>query len=379
MPFGDNKIGLGCDHLTRENNSIIDHAICKGVTFFDTAECYGKDHESEIALGEKIKKYKRKDLFIASKCGVSFEEKGICLNGSESYIKASCQASLKRLKTEYIDLYYLHRVDPERSFEDSIISLKNLVKEGKIKYIGLCEVTADQIRRAHKIHPISAVQIEYAPWSREDEQNDVIKTCKELGILVVAYSPLGRGLFTDADASYFSTLPKTDFRQLLPRYSGKCLNENLKAKFFLQAFAKTKKCTLAQLVLAWEIGKGLVPIPSTVKPQHLEENIGALSVKLSSDDIKELDKIISSCHFIGPRYPSPAISAIYPEKLKLNSESKHSHPSSDTSPKFMSRGCIVETFGLFKQCLGQKSSIPNQAYHTQTLGEKSSLEVKYKG
>ncbi len=188
--------------------------------------------------------------------------------------------------------------------------------KGKIKQYGLSEVTADQIRRAHKIHPVSAVQIEYAPWSREDEQNDVIKTCKELGITIVAYSPLGRAFFTKANASFFKELKQDDFRSQLPRYQGDTLQKNLKAKEALQQYADKKNCSLAQLVLAWEMAKGIIPIPATVNVKHLTENMLALTIKLSASEFEEIQKIILSCQFVGPRYPDANFSAIHPERRR---------------------------------------------------------------
>lgn len=307
------KMGLGCVSLTRENSSIIDEAIKNGLTCFDTAECYGSN-ESEIALGEKLKNYDRKKITICSKGGVRFTSNGRPeLDGSPKNLVAACEASLKRLQTNYLDLYYLHRIDPQTEFESSITALKELVEAKKINGIGLSEVTADQIRRAHKIHPVSAVQIEYAPWSREDESNDVISTCAELKIPVVAYSPLGRAFFTDETEAYFTSMPDQDFRRLLPRYSGTDLKQNCEAKRALQQFAKTKSCSLAQLILAWEIHKGFIPIPATTNSKHLAENMGALKVNLTSDEMNELNKLIANCQFTGPRYPSKDISAIHPE------------------------------------------------------------------
>ena len=312
-------MGLGCLNLTHKNNAIIDTAISKGIILFDTSDCYGQDYESEKALGEKLKEHasERKDLIVCTKVGVQFNVNGLNLNGRPDYILASCDASLMRLQTSYIDIYYLHRVDPEVLFEDSIRAFKRLVDTGKVKKIGLSEVTENQIRRAHAIHPISVVQIEYSPWSRDDENNGVFDTCRELGIQIIAYSPLGRAFFTDAgDKSYFETLPEKDFRRLIPRY-GKYLDENLKAKELLKNYASENKMTLIQLVLAWSIKNNCIPIPEMLNSVHLEENSKARDVFLTDRQLQEINSILAQCQFMGPRYPSREVSGIYPEKESI--------------------------------------------------------------
>jgi aryl-alcohol dehydrogenase-like predicted oxidoreductase len=304
--------GLGCVNLTAENGNIIEYALQSGITSFDTADCYGNG-ESERTLGQKLQAARRENIFISSKCGVQFMQDGIHISDGPEYIATACAASLQRLQTTYIDLYYLHRVDPKVALEESMVALKSLVQQGKIKYIGLSEVTANQIRRAHKIHPIKAVQIEYAPWSREDEANGVIKTCQELGISTVAYSPLGRGFFTTAEASFFLSLPKGDFRTFLPRYSGENLKSNIQVRTKLSEVASAKGCSLAQLILAWEIKKGMVVIPATTQPKHLDENLTALLIKLEEKEMEQIEHILKNFLFQGPRYPSQAFSAIYKE------------------------------------------------------------------
>lgn len=307
------SMGLGCLNLNSDNHAIIDYAIEKGVTVFDTADCYGAG-ESEKALGAKIKNYPRENFYISTKCGISFQQDGIHISGTSEYINQACDASLKRLQTEYIDLYYLHRVDPETPIETSVSALANLVKAGKIKYIGLSEVTEDQLRRASRIHPVTAVQIEFSPWARQDESNGVIAACKELGITVVAYSPLGRALFTTCKAEYFNQLSSQDFRKLLPRYEGDKLELNIKARDELQKFASEKGCTLAQLVLAWEMSFGFTVIPATTNQEHLNENLSALLVNIAESDKQEMDDILNQIKFHGPRYPSNDVSGIFPEK-----------------------------------------------------------------
>lgn len=303
-------VGLGCCNLTRENNAIVDYAIKNAVIFFDTADCYGAN-ESEIALGEKLKNYARDKLFVSTKAGIRFQADGVVVNGSKEYIKAACYDSLKRLQTDYIDLFYLHRVDPCTSLQESVQAMKELVEEGKVRYIGLSEVTAEQIRIAQHIHPISAVQIEYSPWARQDEINGVIDTCKELNIAIVAYSPLGRAFFTSAERTYFDTLPADDLRQLLPRYKGENLQFNLAQRQIIQQVANEKHCSLAQLVLAWEMTKGFIIIPGTTNPVHFDENKAACNIILTEEDCKKIDELVGYASYQGPRYPNEKVSAIY--------------------------------------------------------------------
>lgn len=312
-PFNDNipRMGLGCVNLRPENSNIIDVSLKKGVTFFDTADCYGNGL-SEIALGEKLKSQPRGRLFISSKCGLSFDN-GLQLSGDPDYIESACEASLGRLQTNYIDLYYLHRVDPKTSIENSVTALAELVKAGKIKHIGLSEVTEAQLRRAHKIHPITAVQIEYSPWSLQDEANGLIATCQSLGIAVVAYSPLGRAFFTNVDENYFESLPAEDYRKSLPRYNGDHLRNNIKARQSLEQIAEEKGCSLSQLVLAWISFKGLCVIPGTTNAEHLNENLDALLVKISKMEHEKISNLIRSLQFSGERYPNSAVSGIFPE------------------------------------------------------------------
>jgi len=315
-------MGLGCVDLNSTNNQIIDYAIERGIIFFDTASCYGNG-ESEIALGQKLIQYPRKNILVSSKCGVYFDHHGLHLSGDASDIRSACEMSLKRLQTNYIDLYYLHRVDPNVHIETSVAELKKLVNEGKIRYIGLSEMTEGQLRRAHKIHPIKAVQIEYSPWSRQDEDNGVIAACRELKIDIVAYSPLGRAFFTNNSAGYFHSLPDNDIRKRLPRYCGNNLEFNLNARLELQGFAAKKNCTLAQLVLAWGIKQGMMVIPATTNRHHLDENLKSLAVDLMDSDMLAINQILTNEKFAGLRYPDQEVSGIYPEKndnLYLNNK-----------------------------------------------------------
>lgn len=311
--IGNFKMVLGTESLNDTNIEIVHHALKCGINAFDTADCYGNG-TSETALGQIFPHLQRQSFFIASKCGVNFGADGsVSTNGSRDYILHACEESLRRLQIDYIDLYYLHRTGQNARIEESMLALKELVQENKIKYIGLSEVTAEQIRRAHQIHPVAAVQIEYSPWSRQDEYNDVIKTCRELNITVMGYSPLGRGFFTAENETFFQNLGERDYRKLLPRYNDTFLTDNLAERAAIDAFANRKGCSTAQLVLAWELSKNIVPVFGTTNAAHFDENVQALSVKLSSDDLVELDTIIQSFNANGERYPSKEVSGIFPE------------------------------------------------------------------
>lgn len=317
------QMGLGCLELTRSNNGIVDYAIKNNITYFDTADCYGNG-ESERALGEKLilNKYREK-LFISTKGGVKLSSTGVSVDGTSQYLKQACDASLNRLQIDYVDLYYLHRTDPDTPIEESVKALSELVQQGKVNYIGLSEVTADQIRRAHHVHPITAVQIEYSPWSTQDDKNGVIETCRELGIQIVSYSPLGRAFFTDVHEPYFENIDKNDFRRLLPRYWGEHYKFNRVAKHELDKFASVKQCSVAQLVLAWELKKGFSVIPATTKENHFDEDFKAIFIELSDNDINSLNNIVSKSHYSGPRYPNESVSAIFPEKSKSKWNNSH--------------------------------------------------------
>lgn len=307
------RMGFGCVNLNDENSSIIDNVISQGCNLFDTADCYGGG-QSEIALGRKLKKYPRKDMIVCTKIGLKFSNGPFPeVVGDPAYVKEACEASLKRLQMDYIDLLQLHRIDPRVPIETTMQALKELVLAKKIRAIGLSEVTASQIRRAHAVHPISAVQIEYSPWATHDEENDVINTCLELDIRIIAYSPLGRALFADTTLTYFAELPQTDYRRTLPRYLGNNLEQNLEAREALINFANNKGCTLAQLVLAWEMHKGYLPIPATTNVAHFKENYKAINITFSNREFSELEEIIKNSKYYGERYLSEKHSAIYPD------------------------------------------------------------------
>lgn len=307
--------GLGVMNIVTEaQQEVIHKAIGMGVNFFDTAEMYGAG-KSEEALGQAIQRYKREELVIATKAGCTFEQDGLHICGSKPYIFQACDKSLRRLNVSYIDLYYLHRVDPNTPFKESILALKELVEQGKIKTIGLSEVSKEQIEIAHAIHPITAVQIEYSPWSRQDEKNQVIETCHRLGIGIVAYSPLGRAFFVEENKETFFNGLENDFRNFLPRYKGEDLTNNLQARNLIESIAKAKEIKTQTLVLAWTQSKGIIPIPGTTKVPHLIENVSACHLNLSKEDVDGIDQGIDQTEFHGLRYPSKELSGIYPENI----------------------------------------------------------------
>ncbi len=308
------EMGLGCYTLTRQNNEIIDHAIEKGCVLFDTADCYGNG-ESELALGEKLALYKdKRDKFIVcTKVGVKLNpDHSITINGSPAYLKAAVEASLKRLQLDYIDIVYLHRADPNVSIEESVTALKELVDAGKVKAIGLSEVSAKMIMRANRVHPIKCVQIEFSPWSRQDQHNRVISTCQNLKIKLIGYSPLGRGFFTHLDQTYFDSMPAEDYRRALPRFQREALLYNLTLRKDIEAIANELEMTVAQLSLAWHMFHDIVPIPSTTNIKHFDENFKASELKLSPHQYHMLDETLHPLQFQGTKYRDEKQSGIYP-------------------------------------------------------------------
>ncbi|KAL9447673.1 hypothetical protein AB3S75_015195 [Citrus x aurantiifolia] len=290
------KLGFGCMGLTGMYNSpvseedgisIIKHAFNKGITFFDTADVYGAQ-ANEVLVGKALKQLPRKKIQLASKFGVvSMAPTSVIVKGTPEYVRSCCEASLKRLGVDYIDLYYQHRVDPSVPIEDTIGELKMLVVEGKIKYIGLSEASPDTIRRAHAVHPITAVQMEWSLLTRDIEE-EIVPLCRELGIGIVPYSPLGRGLL--GGKAVVESLPANSFLISHPRFTGENLGKNKKIYTRVENLAKRHKCTPAQLSLAWLLGQGddIVPIPGTTKIKNLDENIGSLMMKLTKEDMKEI-------------------------------------------------------------------------------------------
>jgi len=306
-------IGLGCmgmsmgygSHNDDESTKTLLRAIDLGITLIDTADMYGWGHNEEL-IGKAIKSQRNK-IILATKMGFARRSKGnvldYCLDGSPTYVKEACDASLKRLGVETIDLYYLHRVDPNTPIEDSIGAMADLVKAGKIRYIGISEVKPDTIRRAASIHPISAVQTEYSLWERYPEK-EIIPTCEELGIGFVAYSPLGRGFLTGT-VKNIAELSSDDFRQILPRFQGGNFIENQKLIDGLSQIAKQKKCSMAQLVIAWILTQNgnIIPIPGTKRTKYLEENIAAMNLQLSQEDLNKLNELFPVNIAKGNKYP----------------------------------------------------------------------------
>lgn len=319
-------IGLGCMGMSggygppkpdEEMIKVIHHAVSVGVTHFDTSDVYGIDHANEILLGKALKGLKREDVQVATKFGIQFKGgfENSEVRGDPEYVRACCEASLKRLDVDYIDLYYAHRIDTRVPIEITMGELKKLVEEGKIKYIGLSEAGPETIRRAHAVHPITAVQLEWSLWTR-DAEDEVIPTCRELGIGIVPFAPLGTGFFASG-VKLMDNIADNDYRKILPRIQGENFDHNKAIIERISEIAQRKGCTLAQLALAWVLHQGddVAPIPGTTKIENLNQNIGALGVTLTAEDMAELESMAS---FKGDRMPEFIL--------------KHSYKNSDTPP-----------------------------------------------
>ncbi|KAL5147562.1 putative aldo-keto reductase 2 [Glycine soja] len=312
----DYRQGLGCMGMSAfygppkpepDMIALIHHAVQSGVTFLDTSDVYGP-HTNELLLGKALKGGVRKKVELATKFGISYPEGKWEIRGDPAYVRDACEGSLKRLGIDCIDLYYQHRIDTRVPIEVTIGELKKLVEEGKIKYIGLSEASASTIRRAHAVHPITAVQLEWSLWSRDVEE-EIVPTCRELGIGIVAYSPLGRG-FLSLGTKLLENLAQDDFRQTLPRFQPENLEQNKTIFARVNELAAKKRCTPSQLALSWvhHQGKDVCPIPGTTKLENFNQNIGALSVKLTPEEMAELESLAALDAVKGDRYADDGLS-----------------------------------------------------------------------
>lgn len=321
-------VGLGCMNITHaygpplpenEAKTLLVRALDLGCDFLDTATLYGFGRSEEL-IGEALS-HRRKEYFLASKCVLGFRDGKRVLDGRSEAIKAACEASLKRLRTDVIDLYYLHRPDPKVPVEESAGALADLVREGKIRYIGLSEMGEDQLRRAHAVHPVAALQSEYSLWVRNPEIAG-LDACRELGTALVAFSPVGRGFLADppADPARFHDV---DMRRVMfPRFSPENYLKNLALLDEARVTAREASCTVAQLALAWTLAKGphVIPIPGTTQQSHLKENHDAASVTLSASQVARLDAHFAPERAAGPRYNPAGQASVTTEMFEFEKQ-----------------------------------------------------------